>query len=295
LDGFPYYEFPESLMVQTTSRCNAACVFCPYPAVGKEIRHGDMSFSLFAKLMNECGRYSCLKSINLFLMNEPLCDPQIAERATYAKSKNPDTAVCLWTNGCALEEDLGIALLRSGLDAMGISIHAMWPETFKQLTGRSDFERVLQRVTRFVENRNRIRPGFRIDIRLVGVRQFLSPEEVDEAVIYWKRYGISGVDALLGHVHRAGNLPGTYQILHREIHGCSDRMPYHMAAILYTGDAVLCCMDWRREQIFGNIREQSLARIWRSEERRQVLASLQGEAPSPPDFLCKRCEESIPR
>ncbi len=292
MDEFPYHSFPNSIMVQTTSRCNAACVFCPYPAVSKETSHGEMSFTLFAKLMRECSRYSELKSANLFLMNEPLMDSQIVARINFAKDQNPEAAVNIWSNGCNLTEELSGHLIRSRLDAIGVSIHAQWPETYRQLTGRGDFERVLRRVTRFVEMRNRMRPELRVDIRLVGVRQFLSPEEVDEAVAYWEPYGISGVESLLGHVNRAGNLPGTYQVLHRKICGCADRMPYHMAAVLYTGDVVLCCMDWRQEQVLGNIKEQSLAAIWRGERRREVMDQVQG-ADSPSDFLCKRCEESI--
>jgi MoaA/NifB/PqqE/SkfB family radical SAM enzyme len=293
VDVFPYHNFPNSIMVQTTSRCNAACVFCPYPAVSKETRHGDMSFTLFAKLMRECSRYPELKSANMFLMNEPLMDPQIVARVNFAKDHNPETAVNIWSNGCNLTEAMSRDLINSRLDAIGVSIHAMWPETYRQLTGRGDFERVLRRVTRFVELRNRMRPDLRVDIRLVGVRQFLSPDEVDEAVEYWNQYGISGVESLLGHVNRAGNLPGTYQVLHRKIRGCGDRMPYHMAAVLYTGDVVLCCMDWRQEQVLGNIKEQSLASIWRGDRRREAMARIQGDLDSPSDFLCKRCEESI--
>ena len=111
-DGFPYCSFPESLMVQTTSRCNAACVFCPYPAVSGELRHGEMSFTLFAKLMRECGRHVELRSINLFLMNEPLMDPRIVDRCNFAKEHNPDAAVCLWTNGCNLDDRLSPRLHR---------------------------------------------------------------------------------------------------------------------------------------------------------------------------------------
>jgi len=292
-ETFPYCAFPESLMVQTTSRCNAACVFCPYPAVRSEIKHGEMTFTLFVKLMRECSRHAGLKSINLFLMNEPLMDPRIVDRCDFAKETNPGAAICLWTNGCNLDDGLSRSLIGSGLDAIGVSIHAMWPETYRALTGRGDFDRVLARVTRFVELRDRLRPELHIEIRLVGVRQLLSQEEVDEAVRYWRDRGIEGVNTLLGHVNRAGNLPGTYQIMHRKITGCADRMPYHMAAILYDGQVVLCCMDWRREQVLGNIRDQSLASIWRSRRRREVLARLQGEVDGEPDFLCKRCEESI--
>jgi pyruvate formate-lyase activating enzyme-like uncharacterized protein len=118
---FPYCPFPRYLMVQTTSRCNAACVFCPYPTVRREVSQGEMSFTLFVKLMRECSRYE-VKGISLFLMNEPLMDPCIVDRITVAKEHNPLAGISLWSNGCNLTEKLSLALIHSGLDAIGISV-----------------------------------------------------------------------------------------------------------------------------------------------------------------------------
>jgi len=66
-----------------------------------------------------------------------------------------------------------------------------------------------------------------------------------------------------------------------------------MAAILYTGAVVMCCMDWRKEGLMGTIKTESLPRIWRTARRRRLMAMLQGEQGAPADFLCKRCEESV--
>jgi radical SAM protein with 4Fe4S-binding SPASM domain len=294
MDRFPYTRFPEHVMVQTTTRCNAACVFCPYPTVSKELRHKEMTFTLFRKLMNECGRHEGIKGIMLFLMNEPLIDPQIIERINYAKEQNPNASINLSTNGCNLPPDLAERLAHSYVDYIAISIHAQWPETFRQLTGRKDSEVVQRNVVNFVEARNRVRPSIKLDIKLIGAQQFLTNEEVAEAERFWQGHGVDKVDVYLGHTNRAGNLAGTYKIARRTIRGCGDGMPYHMAAIVSNGDVVLCCMDWRREVVMGNVNRQSLAQIWHSAERRRVMEQIQGEVDAPMDFLCKRCMESIP-
>ena len=109
-------EFPSFLMVQTTTRCNAACIFCPYPVVSKEIPRREMSFTLFRKLMNECSRHPRLGGIMLYLMNEPLTDPQLVDRIDYAKQRNPETPIIICTNGCNLDRVTVDGLLGSGLD-----------------------------------------------------------------------------------------------------------------------------------------------------------------------------------
>jgi MoaA/NifB/PqqE/SkfB family radical SAM enzyme len=284
--------FPLFLMVQTTTRCNAACIFCPYPAVSKEIPQREMSFTLFRKLMNECGRHPDIQGIMLYLMNEPLMDPLIIDRIDCAKQHNPGASIIISTNGCDLDATMSERILGSQLDCIAISIHAHWPETYRRLTGRNDFERVLHDITRFVQLRNQQRRGLRVDMRLIGAQQFLSSQEVQEAEAYWRDQEVDDVEVYLGHTNRAGNLAGTYQIFHRQITGCRDGMPFHMAAIVSNGDVVLCCMDWRREVVMGNIGQQSLHAIWSSERRQHVLACIRGERESPVDFLCKRCFES---
>jgi radical SAM protein with 4Fe4S-binding SPASM domain len=287
-------EFPSFLMVQTTTRCNAACIFCPYPVVSKEIPRREMSFTLFRKLMNECSRHPRLGGIMLYLMNEPLTDPQLVDRIDYAKQRNPETPIIICTNGCNLDRVTVDGLLGSGLDHVTVSIHAQWPATYRRLTGRADFVELQRRVTRFVQQRNQRRRDMRVEIRLIGAQQFLSADEVSEAERYWRGVGADDVEVFLGHTNRAGNLAGTYHIVHRRICGCRDGMPFHMAAIVSNGDVVLCCMDWRREVVLGNVNEHSLQAIWSSPRRREVLAWIRGERDSAADFLCKRCMESEP-
>ena len=54
------------------------------------------------------------------------------------------------------------------------------------------------------------------------------------------------------------------------------------------GDVVLCCVDWERTTVFGNIHEQSLREIWNSEKyrayrRRMKERDLAGT-------LCEHCQ-----
>ena len=61
--------FPEKVMVQTISRCNAACSFCPYPTVADTLPQGTMDEPLFRKIIDECAEHSeALQNLLLYLM-----------------------------------------------------------------------------------------------------------------------------------------------------------------------------------------------------------------------------------
>lgn len=60
------------------------------------------------------------------------------------------------------------------------------------------------------------------------------------------------------------------------------------AYILWNGDCVLCCVDWERTTIFGNVSQDSLAEVWQGEAytryRQNYLAGELGGT------LCEGCK-----
>lgn len=113
----PAVPFPEKVMVQTISLCNASCAFCPYPAVSPDLPQGTMEEPVFRRIIDECGEHpEQVERLMLYLMNEPLLDPDIVERINYAKARNPTAGIHILTNGSLLTERRGDALIDSALD-----------------------------------------------------------------------------------------------------------------------------------------------------------------------------------
>jgi hypothetical protein len=59
--------------------------------------------------------------------------------------------------------------------------------------------------------------------------------------------------------------------------------------ILHNGDMILCCNDYHKETVFGNIIKYPIDQILRSSEYHDLLEKVTGKKPSPVNFLCKRC------
>jgi hypothetical protein len=284
--------FPRMLMLQTTSACNASCVFCPLPGLRTELPQGRISRELFGRIVREAGEHpdqvSCL---NLFLMNEPLSDRRIVERIHLAARHNPGAQISLWTNAVALRPELTERLLDSPLTSLGVSLHAHRPETYQRITGRKDFSRILRDLVHFVERRLARRPDLTLVLRYVGAEQFMSPAERQELSAFWSE-GQLILDVDPGYLSRAGNLeaPGAVRVPHRRVVGCKAFGGPKQAHVLYTGQVVLCCMDYQRRTDLGDLSRQSLHQVWRGEPRRQLLEMLYGLRDCDPDFLCSRCE-----
>src|SRR5262245_23190581 len=65
--------FPLKIQIQTTTRCNAACVMCPYDGITSEsgFAHHQMDETMYLEILAQL-RERDVERLSLFLMNEPL-------------------------------------------------------------------------------------------------------------------------------------------------------------------------------------------------------------------------------
>lgn len=287
--------FPIMLMVQTTSACNSSCVFCPHRLYRDRVPQGRMSPELFRRIMTETGGHPETVCINLFLMNEPLMDPEIVPRIGLAQRLNPQAHISLWTNGVALHPRRTRQLLDSPLCSLGISLHAHHAATYRRLTGRDDFRRVLRNVVHLVEQRNARRPDLTLALRYVSAGA-MPPREREELTRFWRDAAVV-LDIDEGYLSRAGALPapGAPSPPHRWMSGCVALGGPKQAHVLFDGRVVLCCMDYAQTTCLGDLSRETLADVWTGPRRRRHLETLYGARPADPEtFLCSRCELALP-
>ena len=143
--------FPKYFSIQTTSVCNASCVFCPYDEIKNMFPHKVMTMDLYKNIIDECSGHDNVERIILYMNNEPLTDPQIIERINYAKERVPWASVHLLTNGSMLTDRIADELLGSALDWIGISFHGIRKETVEKSMG-IPFAATLKRINKFIAN-----------------------------------------------------------------------------------------------------------------------------------------------
>lgn len=277
--------FPKGLFIQTQSRCNARCIVCPLADENyrKSIPQGRMTDSLFRKIIDECSQYA-VKEISPEFLNEPLMDPLLEDRIAYIREKCPSTYISIMSNGSILNKERAMRLAHSGLDRICFSVHGLSQETYKKNMGGLDLHKTLNNINYFLSvNRN-------VHVRVAIMENLIPPAEFQEFLTYWKTRGVP-VEIQRSN-DRAGSVSDNPYVVWKsenrgKIVGCTFDYPLRYMAVHFNGDVVLCCYDWQREILLGNLNQSSIQDIWNSKKFQDIRHTIYGHCP--PGFICDRC------
>ncbi|MBI4229359.1 MAG: radical SAM protein [Planctomycetes bacterium] len=274
---------PQYVMIQTTSFCNAKCTICPYPDTAKELTMGAMADDLFDRIVAECAEAgSAVRQIYPFLMNEPLMDKKFAERVAKIRRAMPTVKVQIDSNLGLLDEAKAEAATEY-CDMILVSAHGITKETYEAISIGIPFDRFLANLDLLV----RTAKGRRAQVAINCVAK--TREHADEVRAFWAARGV------LAHVNlfvtHAGNHKSEKMHADGALGGCCNTdIPLNRLNILYNGDCILCCMDWRREVVLGNLGRSTIRETWNSDAYRSVRDKVYGTEMAGPEFLCRRCD-----
>jgi MoaA/NifB/PqqE/SkfB family radical SAM enzyme len=281
-------DFPRTIQIQTFTGCNADCIFCPYGETYTTQPKGRMSVELFRRIVDEAAAHG-VRRISPYLMNEPLMDRDMFERIRYINEKIPDCKVVVTTNGHFLTPPVVDKILEmgDGIHKLYVSFQGIDKEAYeKTMRGNMDFERTMTNVSHFIETQ-RARGLTRPQLWITMVDT--SVIDATKAVEYWRSRGVASKYTTLEN--RGGNIKDAETFSH------SRAMSYYttctrlfkQAYIMFNGDLVLCCVDYSREQVLGNITSSSIYDVWNgpvaTEIRRRYLGHEFGKLP-----LCGNCK-----
>jgi len=282
----PVPAFPRIIQIQTQAGCNAHCSFCPNESTLGRLSMGRMDEDLFRRLIDEVVRHP-VERISPYLMNEPLADPRLPDLIRYITDRKPEmTRTKINTNASYLDEEMGGRLIESGLDRLHVSFHGIRRETYEASMGNLSWEKNLANVNRFIELKDRSRAKTP-QLKITMVHTKAIDRELEEIREYWNSRGITvNIHALENRSNRTVESRGLNILPMRALSDCDRLM--QQAYILWNGDCVLCCVDWERTTVMGNITSEGVQNVWRNDKytnfRRAYLAgSTQGT-------LCHACQ-----
>lgn len=256
--------FPPEIQVETNTACNATCIMCPYPEVSKELPAGRMDQALYDKILAECAEEKSLWRLEPFLNNEPFTDTRMVDWIRQSKQTVPQAMVTVTTNGSLLLPKVTDRLIHSGLDAIWFSFNGSTKETYEQIMGLS-FDLVKRNI------------DYLLDVKPASLRVFTNmietqpmKGEIAENIRYWQSRGVQSGSSPL--VNRAGNVKNFDDLNYRPLSAKPVRtceLVYQKMYIAWNGDVLLCCMDWRRHVVLGNVRNETIRQIWHGEAYRR--------------------------
>ena len=284
-------DFPRTVQIQTMTGCNAACVFCPYPDTVDTQPKGFMKKELFESIVDEIADHG-VRRVSPYLMNEPFLDPAMMDRLLHIKGKIPDSRIVVTTNGSRLSRPLVDQLVSADvLHALYISFQGVEKKGYEEtMRGSMVFEKTMDNIL-YLINRWKAAGGrdrFKIVVSMVATNK-IDPEK---AVAFWKAKGVESKWTALenrgGNVAIATDLAPTDKPMKR--FATCTRL-FKQAYIMFNGDMVLCCTDYTRKAVLGNIDGSSISDVWNSKKavniRRLYSEGFMDKIP-----LCRDCEIS---
>lgn len=295
------------VQIQTTSVCNAECVMCPYRTSWHRNNPGYMKEQLYQKILRDIDEYDPDFSgkICLYLENEPFADSKILERIETAYNILNKPYIELSSNMSLLTPDKIDNLYQlwerhNFYGKFTISHHGVDKESFEDIM-KIPYEEARENMIYFLKKfQGKIKisiqnMSFSLDHKFQlnqyrKVKRYLSKLLKEHGID--EKYIIT--DPKIFH-NRAGNVKISGWNYDRIIRKIGRENPFDCLRIhgclhvLYTGEVILCCMDYNRETVINDLRQITVEDHFESASWRHYYNMVVGKEESPNDFICKRC------
>lgn len=252
------YDFPSHIFIESTSVCNLQCKMCARNQYSPSF--GSMDFSLFKKIVDEAKKYGP-RSFSPYGNGEPLLAPNIIEMIKYIKESDPDNTVILTTNGVLLTKEKSEKLVENQLDKIAISFTSPDRKTYFEKSGVDKLEEVEKNIEQLID----IKKEKKSRKPLISVRMIADEDTKSQAKKFLQKWEKQEVIAEVRPMHNyGGNVKVNYIKTEIKRYPC-----YHLwlaPIILWNGDFVVCCNDYGRKSLMGNIKNQTINEIWTGEK-----------------------------
>ena len=239
------------LQFETNTLCNANCKFCMH---NKMKRHGDMPFWKTLDLLYNLAPHA--QSICPFGMQEPLLDRHFSQILANCKLYNPNASTIVYSNMSVYPEEHWRRILNAGLlDELVISFYGVDEATYWDLQPPLQYELTRANIKRLMRYKHRLnwnKPKVKLDFLVMPETMPLAKQFYDE----WKP--IVDEFAVVALDNWCGSIPVDFKLLERVLpRKPYPRVPCHRLwstlMIHYTGNVVLCCLDYDDSVVLGNV------------------------------------------
>ncbi|MBM3290287.1 MAG: radical SAM protein [Candidatus Hydrogenedentes bacterium] len=279
---------PPRVQIQTQAGCNGRCIFCPNEDVLKsDLEHGRMPLEMFEKIVDDLAK-TPPRRVGMYMQNEPLLDKRLPQLTKHVTERIPGAKTQVITNGTYLSEQVGEALLDAGLKQLKCSLQSLDPETNREIMGY-DSRKVIENCVAFQKLIKKKKSD--IDFRVSMVVTNKNVDEIPATRKFWAKHGVRLVTSALEN--RGGNIAGAAQLNVGDMRSMGNCIrPSRDMMILFNGDVPLCCVDWHRTYVVGNVYKQSVQEVWYAAPVTQVRDALAEEDTSKMPDICRNCTES---
>lgn len=290
---------PYALFIDPCSLCNFRCKFCAMQAADVELpfKKQLMPMELYRKVIDDAAAFpDRLKMLRLAQYGEPLLHPEFPEMVRYAKQKGIAEFIETVTNGSKLNPQLNEQLIESGLDRIRISIEEISGEGYRQMSGVNiDFDQLLFNIKDLYERS--VRAGGTCEVYVKTVDAAVGTKEKEET--FYRLFGDICHKIWIDHIVPvwAGwdEIGNQFELQQAGVHGQIPReakvcpFPFYSPSIAPDGIVTVCCSDWQRKLVIGDLKQQSLSDVWSGEPLRTFWIDMLSGNRNKYE-MCARCQ-----
>ncbi len=268
-------ETPYSLALDPCNLCNFQCKFCAMQTT-EEVQNYKKQFmelSLFEKIIDDLKAFpDKLKVLRLSGQGEPFLNPYYIEMIKYAKKMEVADYIETVTNGSRFSPEYNQKIVESGIDRIRISVEAVDQEGYYEMAGtKIDFALFVDNIRDLYE---RSRGGCEIFIKTVDAA--VNTEEKEK--IFLDTFGDICDTIFVDHIVPLWSdferLSDNFCLKSEGMHGQKLQKvevcpyPFYNLIINPDGEVTVCCADWKRKLVVGNLVNQTLKDIWNGKSLR---------------------------
>lgn len=299
-------DLPMCISIEPSNFCNFKCIMCShgneeYCNADSPIQH--MDWELFEKCISQiedwCGKVNKkLKLMKLYSMGEPLLNKHICEMVRRIKEAGIAEQLEITSNASLLTEEIGQNLVDYGLDIFRASIYSIDEERNFEITKNSiKPEKIYQNLSamrRYRDSQGKDKPF--ICAKMIDAYS-------DENDRFRRKYAEIADEACIDKIENLADsamadyygdrvslaMEDDERVRVKDVKRRACRYPFTHLTIKSDGEVVVCCADWARKTVVGDVNKNTLQEIWNSKlmyEFRCMMLRTKGEAHE----WCRKCD-----
>lgn len=276
LDNLPL-KLPYSMNIEPTNKCNFRCLACPLSfddyrdIVGYT---GDIDFELYKKLIIEISKMGKLKCLRFYMEGEPLLNKRIIEMLKLAKEYDVTERIEFTTNASLLNEKIAQELIDTKIDYLRVSIYSVNQKRHERVTNsKVDIEKIYNNIKTVKELRDKA--GAKYPFIYVKMLDSFDEKEnqdfrdkysaiADEVMIEkpmnWNDYEDRD---LIGAFYGDKKI-NKENLFENKKEVCP--FPFYSCIVNCDGLVTVCCVDWNKKTIVGDLNKNTFEEIWNGKE-----------------------------
>lgn len=270
---------PRIYQLETTSKCNLECPFCPRTIDLIKNNQRDMNIEMpLDKFEAVLDKMPWIKSLELFHFGEPFMHRNLHDYIAACKKRNIYVVVA--SNLLPATPVKIDKAFEAGLDFLVMDVDSLDPVRYAGMRVKGNLERLHKAVTYILSKPKSKRPyAIAQTIMLDG-----KPEYTEQEFLEWT----GGLAADEIRYKFLDSFRDT--VIHKEGLQPEDlcREAFYGMTVHVNGNVVPCDRDWAGENVMGNIFEQSVDEIWNGEKFETFRERM--KSTNKPD-MCKACTE----